>query len=163
MSAPAKKSATPKTKDGKNINAFVKLKLQIGAGSATASPPLGPALGQRGVNIMEFCKQFNEKTQSLPGIEKGTPISVEIFIYSNKSFKFIIKGPPATILIKKFLGITKGSSNPNKEKIGKISKQQLEDIAKLKSSDLTAASIDAAMRTIAGSAKSMGLIVEEGY
>ncbi len=157
MSGPAKK---PIVKGGKKT-VESRVKLQVGAGSANPSPPLGPALGQRGVNIMEFCKQFNEKTQNLPNIEKGTPLSVEIFVYGDKSFKFIIKGPPVSVLIKKAIGITKGSSDPNKNKIGTITKKQLEEVARLKSSDLTAANIAAAMRTIAGSAKSMGIIVEE--
>lgn len=160
MAAPAKKPAAVKAKGGKKV-LDSKIKLQVAAGSATASPPLGPALGQRGVNIMEFCKQFNEKTQNLPGIEKGTPVSVEIFVYSDKSFKFIIKGPPVSILIKKFMGLTKGSSNADKDKVGTISKKQLEEIAKIKSPDLTAASMAAAIRTIAGSAKSMGLLIED--
>lgn len=157
MSGPAKKPVAKGSK--KSIESRVKL--QVGAGSANPSPPLGPALGQRGVNIPEFCKQFNEKTQNLPNIEKGTPLSVEILVYGDKSFKFIIKGPPVSVLIKKSMGLSKGSSDPNKNKIGTISKKQLEEIAKLKSSDLTAGSIAAAMRTVAGSAKSMGILVEE--
>lgn len=157
MSVPAKK---PAAKGGKKV-VDSKIKLQVAAGSANPGPPLGPALGQRGVNIVEFCKQFNEQTQNLPNIDKGTPLSIEILVYGDKSFKLINKGPPATVLIKKFMGITKGSSNPNKEKIGTITKKQLEDIAKIKSENLTAASMAAAMRTIAGSAKSMGLIIED--
>ena len=110
---------------------------------------------------MEFCKQFNDKTQNLPNIDKGTPLSVEILVYGDKSFNFIIKGPPVSVLIKKSMGLSKGSSDPNKNKVGTITKKQLEEIAKLKSTDLTAASIAAAMRTIAGSAKSMGILIEE--
>lgn len=157
MSGPAKKSAV---KGGKKV-LDATIKLQVGAGMANPSPPLGPALGQRGVNIMEFCKQFNEKTQNLPNIEKGTPIVVEIMVYGDKSFKFILKGPPTSVLIKKALKLSKGSSAPNKEKVGSISKKQLEEIAILKGSNLTAASLEAGMRTIAGSAKSMGLFIEE--
>ena len=139
----------------KKIEGYIKL--QVPAGSATPSPPIGPALGQRGVNIMEFCKQFNAATQKQ---EKGTPLPVIITVYSDRSFTFITKTPPATILIKKALGLGKGSSRPNTEKVGKISRKQLEDIATTKMPDLTAAGMDAAVRTIAGSARSMGLIVE---
>lgn len=133
------------------------VKLQIKAGQANPAPPIGPALGARGVNIMEFCKQFNAATQKQ---EKGTPLPVIITVYSDRSFTFITKTPPATILIKKALGLPKGSSRPNTEKVGKISRKQLEDIATTKMPDLTAAGMDAAVRTIAGSARSMGLIVE---
>ena len=156
MSGPAKK---PIVKGGKKT-VESRVKLQVGAGSANPSPPLGPALGQRGVNIMEFCKQFNEKTQNLPNIEKGTPLSVEIFVYGDKSFKFIIKGPPVSVLIKRVLGLSKGSSDPNKNKVATINRKQLEEVAKIKMADLTAADLDAAVNTIAGSAKSMGIVVE---
>jgi large subunit ribosomal protein L11 len=162
MSGPAKKPPITKAvaKGGKKAIES-RFKLQIGAGVANASPPLGPALGQRGVNIMEFCKQFNDKTQNLPNIEKGTPLSVNVLVYGDKSFKFIEKGPPMTVLIKKVMGLTKGSSDPNKNKVGKITKKQLEEVAKLKIANLTAASMPAAMRTVAGSAKSMGILIEE--
>ena len=133
------------------------IKLQIPAGQANPSPPVGPALGQQGVNIMEFCKAFNAQTQSL---EKGLPTPVVITVYSDRSFTFIMKTPPATYLIKKAAGITSGSSNPNTKKVGTISRAQLEEIARVKQPDLTAASIDAAVRTLAGSARSMGLNVE---
>ena len=157
MSAgPAKKAA----KGGKKAIES-RVKLQVGAGSANPSPPLGPALGQRGVNIMEFCKQFNDKTQNLPNIEKGTPLTVEIFVFGDKSFKFIVKGPPVSVLIRQVMKLKKGSSDPNKDKVGTISKKQLLDIAKVKMADLTAADEAAAIRTIAGSAKSMGLLIEE--
>ena len=133
------------------------LKLQVAAGSATPSPPIGPALGQRGLNIMEFCKAFNARTQ---GMEPGLPIPVIITAYSDKSFTFILKTPPATILIKKAVGIQKGSAKPHVDKVGKITRAQLEEIAKTKMPDLTAADMDAAVRTIAGSARSMGVTVE---
>ena len=133
------------------------IKLQIPAGKANPSPPVGPALGQRGLNIMEFCKQFNAKTQSM---EPGLPIPVIITAFSDKSFTFIMKTPPATVLIKKAIKLQKGSSKPNSDKVGKITRAQLEEIAKVKEPDLTAADIDAAVRTIAGSAKSMGIEVE---
>ena len=155
MSAPAK--AKPAAKGKKTVES--KVKLQVPAASANPSPPLGPALGQRGVNIMEFCKQFNAATENLPNIDKGTPLSVEILVYGDKSFKFIIKGPPVSVLIKKVLGISKGSSDPNKNKIATISRKQLEEVAKIKMADLTAADMDAAVNTIAGSAKSMGIVV----
>ncbi len=156
MSAPAK--AKPAIKGKKSIESRVKL--QVPAGSANPSPPLGPALGQRGVNIMEFCKQFNAETQNLPNIDKGTPLSVEILVYGDKSFKFIIKGPPVSVLIKRVLGLSKGSSDPNKNKVATINRKQLEEVAKIKMADLTAADLDAAVNTIAGSAKSMGIVVE---
>jgi large subunit ribosomal protein L11 len=156
MSGPAK--GKPASAKGKKV-VESKVKLQVAAGSANPSPPLGPALGQRGVNIMEFCKQFNAATEKLPNIEKGTPLSVEIFVYGDKSFKFIIKGPPASILIKKALGLSKGSSDPNKNKVATISRKQLEEIAKIKMPDLTAADLEAAVHTIAGSAKSMGIVI----
>ena len=133
------------------------IKLQIPAGKANPSPPIGPALGQRGLNIMEFCKAFNAATQSL---EPGIPTPVIITAYEDKSFTFIMKTPPATILIKKAAKIQKGSSRPNTEKVAKITRAQAEEIAKTKAPDLTAADIDAAVRTIAGSARSMGIIVE---
>ncbi|MFO1400718.1 MAG: 50S ribosomal protein L11 [Steroidobacteraceae bacterium] len=133
------------------------IKLQVPAGSANPSPPIGPALGQQGVNIMEFCKQFNAQTQKL---EKGLPIPVVITVYSDRSFTFIMKTPPASVLIRKAIGIEKGSGTPNTAKVGKISRKQLEEIAKSKQPDLTAADLDAAVRTIAGSARSMGVDVE---
>src|SRR5579872_7356174 len=133
------------------------IKLQVPAGSANPSPPIGPALGQQGVNIMEFCKQFNAQTTKL---EKGLPIPCVITVYSDRSFTFIMKTPPASILIAKALGIPKGSGTPNTAKVGKVSRKQLEDIAKLKMPDLTAADLEAAVRTIAGSARSMGVDVE---
>jgi large subunit ribosomal protein L11 len=133
------------------------IKLQVPAGAANPSPPIGPALGQQGVNIMEFCKQFNAQTQKL---EKGLPIPVVITVYSDRSFTFIMKTPPASVLIRKSIGIEKGSGTPNTAKVGKISRQQLEEIAKTKQPDLTAADLEAAVRTIAGSARSMGVDVE---
>jgi large subunit ribosomal protein L11 len=133
------------------------IKLQIPAGQANPSPPVGPALGQQGVNIMEFCKQFNAATQ---GLEKGLPTPVVITVYSDRSFTFILKTPPASVLIAKALGIPKGSSAPNTAKVGRITRQQLEDIARIKMPDLTAADLDAAVNTIAGSARSMGVDVE---
>jgi large subunit ribosomal protein L11 len=139
----------------KKIQAYVKL--QVKAGSATPSPPVGPALGQHGVNIMEFCKTFNARTQD---VEKGLPLPVVITVYSDRSFTFITKTPPASILLKKAVGIASGSSTPNSKKVGTVSRQQLEEIAITKMPDLNAASLDAAVRTIAGSARSMGLNVE---
>jgi len=133
------------------------IKLQVPAGKANPSPPIGPALGQRGLNIMEFCKSFNAQTQ---GVEPGLPIPVVITAFADKSFTFVMKTPPATILIKKAAGITKGSSKPNSDKVGTITRAQLEGVAKAKAPDLTAADLDAAVRTIAGSARSMGLNVE---
>ena len=133
------------------------IKLQIPAGQANPSPPVGPALGQQGVNIMEFCKQFNAQTQQ---IEKGLPIPVVITVYSDRSFTFILKTPPASVLIRKAIGLDKGSGRPNTQKVGKISRKQLEEIAKTKMPDLTAADLDAAVRTIAGSARSMGVDTE---
>jgi large subunit ribosomal protein L11 len=133
------------------------IKLQVPAGGANPSPPIGPALGQQGVNIMEFCKQFNAQTQKL---EKGLPIPVVITVYSDRSFTFIMKTPPASVLIRKAIGIEKGSGTPNTAKVGKISRQQLEEIAKTKQPDLTSADLEAAVRTIAGSARSMGVDVE---
>lgn len=139
----------------KKVQAYVKL--QIPAGQANPSPPVGPALGQQGVNIMEFCKAFNAKTQ---GMEPGLPTPVVITVYSDRSFTFETKTPPASVLLRKALKLKKGSSRPNTEKIGTVTRQQLEDIAKQKEPDLTAADLDAAVRTIAGSARSMGLNVE---
>ena len=139
----------------KKVSGYIKL--QVPAGSANPSPPIGPALGQQGVNIMEFCKQFNAQTQKL---EKGLPIPVIITVYSDRSFTFMMKTPPAAVLIRKAIGIEKGSGTPNTAKVGKISRKQLEEIAKLKQPDLTAADLDAAVRTIAGSARSMGVDVE---
>ena len=134
-----------------------KIKLQVPAGKANPAPPVGPALGQHGVNIMEFCKQFNAQTQQL---EKGLPIPVVITVYSDRSFTFIMKTPPASVLIRKAIGIEKGSGTPNTAKVGKISRKQLEEIARTKTPDLTAADLEAAVRTIAGSARSMGVDVE---
>jgi large subunit ribosomal protein L11 len=139
----------------KKVNGYVKL--QVPAGQANPSPPIGPALGQQGVNIMEFCKQFNAQTQQ---VEKGLPIPVVITVYSDRSFTFVMKTPPASVLIRKAIGIEKGSGTPNTAKVGKISRKQLEDIAKTKTPDLTAADLEAAVRTIAGSARSMGVDVE---
>src|ERR1700686_4455101 len=133
------------------------IKLQVPAGSANPSPPIGPALGQQGVNIMEFCKQFNAQTAKT---EKGLPIPVVITVYSDRSFTFIMKTPPASVLIRKALGLEKGSGTPNTAKVGKITRAQLEEIARLKQPDLTAADLEAAVRTIAGSARSMGVDVE---
>jgi large subunit ribosomal protein L11 len=139
----------------KKIVGFVKL--QVPAGKANPSPPIGPALGQRGLNIMAFCKEFNAKTQ---GMEPGLPIPVVITAYADKSFTFVMKTPPASILIKKAAKIDKGSARPHSDKVGSVSRQQVEDIAKLKMPDLTASDLEAAVRTIAGSARSMGITVE---
>jgi large subunit ribosomal protein L11 len=133
------------------------IKLQVPAGKANPSPPIGPALGQRGLNIMEFCKAFNAQTQKM---EPGLALPVVITAYADKSFTFIIKTPPATVLIKKASGVEKGSPRPHTDKVGKITRAQAEDIAKTKMPDLTAADMDAAVRTIAGSARSMGITVE---
>ena len=133
------------------------VKLQVPAGKANPSPPIGPALGQRGLNIMEFCKQFNAATQKL---EVGLPIPVEITAYADKSFSFVLKTPPASVLIMKALKLEKGSARPNKEKVGRLTRAQAEEIARTKTPDLTAADLDAAVRTIAGSARSMGITVE---
>lgn len=133
------------------------IKLQVPAGKANPSPPIGPALGQRGLNIMEFCKAFNAQTQKM---EPGLPIPVVITAFADKSFTFVMKTPPAAILIKKAAGVQKGSPKPNQNKVGKVTKKQLEEIAQTKMPDLTAAGLDAAVRTIAGSARSMGLNVE---
>ena len=139
----------------KKIDAYIKL--QVKAGQANPSPPVGPALGQRGLNIMEFCKAFNAKTKD---IEPGTPIPVVITCYSDKSFTFITKTPPATILLKKAAGITSGSKTPHTHKVGKVTRKQLEDIATIKMADLNANDMDAAVKIIAGSARSMGLDTE---
>jgi len=139
----------------KKIDAYIKL--QVAAGKANPSPPIGPALGQKGVNIMEFCKAFNAATQKM---EVGQPIPVVITVYSDRSFTFIMKTPPATFLLKKAAGLKSGSPRPNTQKVGKVTRAQLEEIATLKKPDLTASDMDAAVRTIAGSARSMGLDVE---
>ena len=140
----------------KKITGYIKL--QVPAGAANPSPPIGPALGQRGLAIMEFCKQFNAQTQKM---EKGLPTPVIITVYSDKSFTFIMKTPPATVLIKKAIGLEKGSSNPIKDKVGKITRKQLEEIAKVKMPDLNChGDLEAAVRIIAGSARQMGVDVE---
>lgn len=139
----------------KKIEAYIKL--QVKAGEANPSPPVGPALGQRGLNIMEFCKAFNAQTQHL---EKGMPLPVVITAYNDRTFTFVIKTPPASVLLKKAAGIQSGSGKPNTEKVGKVTRVQLEEIAKIKMPDLTAANLNAAVKTIAGSARSMGLNVE---
>ncbi len=133
------------------------IKLQVPAGKSNPSPPIGPALGQRGLNIMEFCKAFNAATQKM---EAGLPVPVVITAYADKSFTFIMKTTPAAVLIKKAAGITKGSSTPHSDKVGKLTREQVEEIAKVKMPDLTAADTNAAVRTIAGSARSMGIEVE---
>ena len=139
----------------KKIEAYIKL--QVAAGKANPSPPVGPALCQRGVNIMEFCKAFNAQTQDM---EPGLPIPTVITVYSDRSFTFITKTPPAPVLLLKAAGIKSGSGRPNTEKVGTVTREQLEEIAKTKEPDLTAADMDAAVRTIAGTARSMGLNVE---
>ena len=139
----------------KKIETYIKL--QVPAGSASPSPPVGPALGQHGLNLMEFCNAFNAKTQET---EKGLPVPVVITVYEDKSFNFIVKTTPASVLIKKAAGISKGSGTPNSEKVGKVTRAQLEEIAKIKDSDLTAANMDAAVKTLEGSALSSGLEVE---
>jgi len=139
----------------KKITAYIKL--QVAAGKANPSPPVGPALGQHGVNIMEFCKQFNAQTQHL---EVGLPTPVVLTVYADRSFTFIMKTPPASVLVKKAAGVQSGSSRPNTEKVGKLSRAQLEEIAKTKMPDLTAADLDAAVRTIAGTARSAGIETE---
>ena len=139
----------------KKITGYIKV--QVKAAEANPSPPIGPALGQRGVNIMEFCKAFNAQTQN---VEKGMPLPVVITVYSDRSFTFITKTPPATYLLKKAAGLKSGSAVPNKTKVGKLNRDQLAEIATTKMPDLTAADMDAAIRTIAGSARSMGLDVE---
>jgi len=149
-SAPAKER-----KVAKKIVGYIKL--QVPAGKATPAPPIGPALGQRGLNIMEFCKAFNAQTQK---VEPGLPLPVVITAYSDKSFSFVIKTPPTTVLIKKAAGIESGSARPHTDKVGRITRQQLEEIARIKMPDLNAADLEAAMRSIAGSARSMGVVVE---
>jgi len=139
----------------KKVEAYIKL--QVAAGKANPSPPVGPALGQHGVNIMEFCKAFNAQTQSM---EAGMPVPVVITVYADRSFTFITKTPPAAVLLKKAAGLKSGSARPNTEKVGTVTREQLEEIATTKAADLTAADMDAAVRTIAGSARSMGLNVE---
>ncbi len=139
----------------KKVQAYIKL--QVAAGQANPSPPVGPALGQHGVNIMEFCKAFNAQTQQF---DAGMPIPVVITVYNDRSFTFILKTPPASVLLKKAAGLKKGSGEPNKNKVGTVNRQQLEEIATTKMPDLTASDMDAAVRTIAGSARSMGLNVE---
>ncbi len=139
----------------KKVQAYIKL--QVAAGMANPSPPVGPALGQHGVNIMEFCKAFNAATEK---VEKGLPIPVVITVYNDRSFTFVTKTPPASVLIKKALNLKSGSSRPNTDKVGKITRAQLEEIAKMKEPDLTAADMDAAVNTIAGTARSMGVDVE---
>ena len=139
----------------KKIVGFIKL--QVPAGKANPTPPIGPALGQRGLNIMEFCKAFNAQTQ---GVEPGLPLPVVITAFADKSFTFIIKTPPATVLIKKAIKLEKGSPNALSTKVGKITRAQLEEIAKTKFKDMNAANVDAAVRTLAGSARSMGVTVE---
>lgn len=139
----------------KKIEAYIKL--QVKAGEANPSPPVGPALGQHGVNIMEFCKAFNAKTQD---VEKGLPIPVIITVYGDRSFTFVTKTPPASVLLRKTMGLAKGSGTPNTVKVGTVTRAQLEEIAKTKMEDLNAADMDAAVRIIAGSARSMGLDVE---
>jgi len=133
------------------------IKLQVAAGQANPSPPVGPALGQHGVNIMEFCKAFNAQTQQM---EQGMPVPVVITVYSDRSFTFVTKTPPAAVLLKKAAGVKKGSGTPNKDKVGKVTRAQLEEIAKIKEPDLNAADLNAAVKIIAGSARSMGLEVE---
>lgn len=140
----------------KKVQALIKL--QVAAGAANPSPPVGPALGQHGVNIMEFCKAFNARTDAL---DKGAPVPVVITVYSDRSFTFETKTPPASYLLKKAAGIKSGSGRPNTEKVGTVTRAQLEEIVKTKETDLTAADIDAGVRTIAGSARSMGLVVED--
>jgi large subunit ribosomal protein L11 len=139
----------------KKITAYIKL--QVAAGKANPSPPVGPALGQHGVNIMEFCKAFNAQTNSL---EPGLPIPVVITVYADRSFTFITKTPPASVLLKKAAGLQSGSSRPNTEKVGKLTRAQLEEIAKVKMPDLTAADLNAAVRTLAGTARSAGIETE---
>lgn len=139
----------------KKVTAYIKL--QVAAGKANPSPPVGPALGQHGVNIMEFCKAFNAETQSM---EPGLPVPVVITVYSDRSFTFIKKTPPAAVLLLKAAGVAKGSGTPNTEKVGKVTRAQLEEVATMKMPDLTAADMDAAVRTVAGTARSMGLETE---
>jgi large subunit ribosomal protein L11 len=139
----------------KKVGSYIKL--QVPAGQANPSPPVGPALGQHGVNIMEFCKAFNAETQQ---VEAGLPIPVVITVYTDRSFTFITKTPPAAVLLRKAAGVEKGSGEPNQNKVGKVNRKQLEEIATTKMPDLTAADMDAAVRTVAGTARSMGIDVE---
>ncbi len=139
----------------KKIDAYIKL--QVPAGQANPSPPVGPALGQHGLNIMDFCKAFNAQTQ---GVEGGLPVPVVITVYADKSFSFETKSPPAAVLLRKAAGVAKGSGVPHREKVGKVNREQLEEIVKSKDGDLTAADMNAAVRTIAGTARSMGIEVE---
>jgi len=139
----------------KKVEAYIKL--QVPAGQANPSPPVGPALGQHGVNIMDFCKAFNAQTQN---VEQGMPIPVVITVYADRSFTFVTKTPPASVLLRKAANVAKGSSTPNTHKVGKVTRAQLEEIATIKKPDLTAADMDAAVRTIAGSARSAGIDVE---
>ena len=139
----------------KKIDAYIKL--QVPAGQANPSPPVGPALGQHGLNIMDFCKAFNAKTQD---VEMGLPVPVVITVFADKSFTFETKSPPASVLLRKAAGVPKGSGEPHKDKVGSVNREQLEEIVKAKNGDLTAADMDAAVRTIAGTARSMGLNVE---
>lgn len=139
----------------RKIEAYIKL--QVPAGQANPSPPVGPALGQHGVNIMEFCKQFNAATQSM---EQGAPVPVTITVFNDRSFSYVMKTPPASYLLKKAANVKKGSGVPNTNKVGKVTREQLEEIAKTKDADLTASNMEAAIRTIAGSARSMGIEVE---
>ena len=139
----------------KTIDSY--LKLQIPAGDANPKPPVGPALGQRGLNIMEFCKAFNARTEDL---ERGLPVPTVITVYSDKSFDFELRSPPASVLLRKAAGIAKGSGEPNREKVGKVNRGQLEEIVRMKDKDMTAADMDAAVRTLEGSARSMGIEVE---
>jgi large subunit ribosomal protein L11 len=141
----------------KKVTAFIKL--QVAAGQANPSPPVGPALGQHGVNIMEFCKAFNAQTQS---VEAGLPLPVVITVYSDRSFTFITKTPPAAVLLKKALGLKSGSAVPNRDKVGQVTRAQLEEIAQVKLPDLNATDLDAAVRIVAGTARSMGIDVVEG-
>ncbi|MDX7999279.1 50S ribosomal protein L11 [Xenorhabdus sp. Reich] len=140
----------------KKVQAYVKL--QVAAGMANPSPPVGPALGQQGVNIMEFCKAFNAKTENM---EKGLPTPVVITVYADRSFTFITKTPPAAVLLKKSAGVKSGSGKPNKEKVGKVTSAQIREIAETKAADMTGADVDAMMRSIEGTARSMGLVVED--
>ena len=145
-----------KARSGKKVKGLVKL--QIKGGAANPSPPVGPALGQQGVNIMEFCKAFNAQTQTPE--KQGKPLPVEITVYEDRSFTFIIKTPPASYLVKEAIGLAKGSTAPGATKVGKITRKQLEEVARIKTSDLTAATLEAAVRCIAGTARSMGVEVE---
>ncbi|MBR0573555.1 50S ribosomal protein L11 [Pasteurella atlantica] len=140
----------------KKVQAYIKL--QVAAGAANPSPPVGPALGQHGVNIMEFCKAFNARTDSM---EKGLPIPVVITVYADRSFTFITKTPPAAVLLKKAAGVKSGSGVPNKTKVGKVTRAQVQEIAELKAADMTGATIETMMKSIEGTARSMGLVVED--